>query len=52
MFANFIPISLIVTLDVVRLFYGVFIAWDVEIYDPEKDMYTRVQASNLNEELG
>lgn len=27
-------------------------SWDVEIYDMEKDMATKVQSSNLNEELG
>jgi len=27
-------------------------SWDTEIYDLEKDMPTKVQSSNLNEELG
>jgi len=29
-----------------------FISWDINIYDTERDMPTAVQSSNLNEELG
>ena len=29
-----------------------FIGWDATIYDEAKDMPTKVQSSNLNEELG
>lgn len=29
-----------------------FIGWDINIYDTERNMPTRVQSSNLNEELG
>ena len=49
---NMIPISLMVTLEVVKFFQAVFISWDWMIYDEEKDMPTKVQSSNLNEELG
>ena len=51
-FTNFVPISLIVTLEIVKFFQAVFIAWDKEIYHEETDTPTKVQASNLNEELG
>lgn len=52
MFTNFIPISLTVTLELVRVFQGKFMEWDIDIYDMELDMPTKVQSSNLNEELG
>lgn len=52
MFTNFIPISLTVTVEIVRLAQGIFMSWDADIYDIEKDMPTKVQSSNLNEELG
>eukprot|EP00347_Sterkiella_histriomuscorum_P008769 403343827 len=52
LFTNFIPISLTVTIEVVRMAQGFFMSWDTEIYDLEKDMSTKVQSSNLNEELG
>lgn len=41
-----------VTLEVVKFMQAFFIEWDHRIYDREKDMKTKVQASNLNEELG
>lgn len=47
-----VPISLMVTLEVVKFLQGYFITWDYRIYDMEKDMATKVQSSNLNEELG
>lgn len=52
MFTNFIPISLTVTVEVVRMAQGIFMGWDVDIYDTSLDMPTKVQSSNLNEELG
>ena len=42
MFTNFIPISLTVTVEVVRLAQGIFMSWDVEIYDLNMDMPTKV----------
>ena len=47
-----VPISLMVTLEVVKFLQAFFISWDYMIYDTEKDMATKVQSSNLNEELG
>lgn len=52
MFTNFVPISLLVSLDLVKLYQGFFMSWDVIMYDDEEDMPMRAQAINLNEELG
>ena len=47
-----VPISLLVTVEIVKFAQAMFIAWDINIYDTDRDMPTRVQSSNLNEELG
>lgn len=52
MVVNIVPISLMVTLEVVKFFQAMMISWDVEMYDTDKDMPTKAQSSNLNEELG
>ncbi len=52
LFANLIPIALIVTMEVVKFTQAQFFTWDASIYDCDKDMETRVQSSNLNESLG
>lgn len=49
---NFVSISLLVTLEMVKFFQANFIESDWMIYDEEKDMKCRAQSSNLNEELG
>lgn len=49
---NFVSISLLVSLEMVKFQQGIFIEWDWMIYDPEKDMSSKAQSSNLNEELG
>jgi hypothetical protein len=36
----------------VKYLQAFFINWDWRIYDPAIDMPTKVQSSNLNEELG
>ena len=51
-FTNLVPISLMVTADMVKLFQAIFMANDVVMYDEEQDMPMRAQSSNLNEELG
>ena len=51
-FMDLVPISLMVTLEVVKFIQAKFIQLDFMIYDVEKDMPTKVQSSNLNEELG
>ena len=49
---NLVPISLLMTMELVKYFQGWFISWDIDIYDKEKNIMTKVQTSTLNEELG
>ena len=49
---NFVPISLLVSLEMVKFFQGQFIESDHRIYCPEKGLPSKTQSSNLNEELG
>lgn len=51
-FTNFVPISLLVTLEMVKFLQAVFISWDLKLYYPLTDTAAGVQSSNLNEELG
>jgi phospholipid-transporting ATPase len=51
-FTNFVPISLMVTLEVVKFMQGIFIAWDIKIYYEPTDTPAGAQSSNLIEELG
>ena len=59
LFTNFLPISLLVTLDMVKFFQGAMMAWDLEMYYETKDADGEkveipciVRSSDLNEELG
>ena len=52
LFVNLVPISLMISLDVVKLIQASFMQFDVMMYDKEEEMPMRAQASNLNEELG
>lgn len=52
LFNNLIPISLQVTLEVVRFIQAIFINMDVEMYYAETDTPAMARTSNLNEELG
>ena len=49
---NLVPISLLMTLELVKYFQGFFISWDIDIYDKRQRVTTKVQTSTLNEELG
>ena len=51
-FTNYVPISLMVSLEFVKLLQGNFMCNDVMMYDQEQDMPMNAQSSNLNEELG
>ena len=51
-FTNLVPISLLVTMEMIKFIQGIFISWDIEIYDIEKNQSALVQTSTLNEELG
>jgi phospholipid-translocating ATPase len=47
-----VPISLLLTLEIVKLFQAIFISWDHTMFDTTQGIEAGVQASNLNEELG
>lgn len=49
---NFVPISLLVTLEMINFIQAYFITKDITIYDEARDLPAKVQSSNLNEELG
>ena len=49
---NLVPISLLVTMEMVKYVQGIFIAWDYLIYDTNTRTPAKVQTSTLNEELG
>lgn len=50
--ANFVPISLIVTMGMVKALQGYFILMDEDMYHEASDTYACPRTSDLNEELG
>lgn len=52
LYNNLIPISLQVTLEVVKFIQAIFINWDLDMYDEVTDTPAMARTSNLNEELG
>lgn len=50
--STFIPISLIVTIEVVKVCQGIFISYDAEMYCEESMRWCNVSSASLNEELG
>lgn len=50
--ATMVPISLYVTMEVVKMFQAFHINWDLEMYDEETDTPALCRSSGLNEELG
>ncbi|XP_039212375.1 phospholipid-transporting ATPase IB isoform X1 [Crotalus tigris] len=52
LYNNLIPISLLVTLEVVKFTQALFINWDIDMYYTENDTPAMARTSNLNEELG
>ncbi len=52
LYNNLIPISLQVTLEMVKFLQAYFINWDEEMYDSESNFWAVARTSNLNEELG
>jgi phospholipid-translocating ATPase len=48
----FIPISLYISIEIVKLLQALFINKDVQMYHEESDTPARARTSNLNEELG
>ncbi|XP_036360551.1 probable phospholipid-transporting ATPase IA isoform X3 [Octopus sinensis] len=52
LYNNLIPISLQVTLEVVKFIQAIFINWDIDLYHEATDTPAMARTSNLNEELG
>lgn len=52
LYNNLVPISLQVSLEVIRTFQAHFINSDLEMYDKKTDTFAMARTSNLNEELG
>ena len=52
MFTNFVAISLLVTLELVKFWQARFIEVDKYMIDEEHNIFTKTLGSNLNEELG
>ncbi|KAJ1566102.1 hypothetical protein HK096_001217 [Nowakowskiella sp. JEL0078] len=52
LFNTMVPISLYVTMEMVKLMQTRFINWDRSMYDPVTDTPAEARTSSLNEELG
>ena len=49
---SMIPISLIISLEMVKLIQAYFMEKDIDMFDPVERRYAKVLSSSLNEELG
>ncbi|EER17681.1 hypothetical protein Pmar_PMAR023602 [Perkinsus marinus ATCC 50983] len=47
-----IPVSLWVSVDVIKFAQSYLIEWDLHLYDEERDLHARCNAKNMHEELG
>ncbi|XP_075419671.1 phospholipid-transporting ATPase IB-like [Tenrec ecaudatus] len=52
LYHNLIPISVLVTLEIVKYIQGLFINWDEDMHFKENNLYAMARTSSLNEELG
>lgn len=52
MSVQLVPLSLLLTVEVIRYLQALYIGWDSDMYDAKMQMPAAVQSSNLNEELG
>lgn len=52
LYGYFIPISLYVSIEIVKVLQTLFINGDIKMYHEESDTPARARTSNLNEELG
>lgn len=50
--SNIVPISLLVTLEMIKFCQAIFISWDHKMFDKLNKRTAIVQSSGLNEELG
>ena len=51
-FTNFVPISLLVTVELVKFWQVMFMESDATMFDEDQDASCKGHSSNLNEELG
>ena len=47
-----IPISLIISLEIVKIIQGFFISWDVDMYSKIRHKFAKAKTVSINEELG
>ena len=47
-----IPISLIITMEIVKMIQGLFISWDIELYSKIRNKFAKAKTVSINEELG
>ncbi|KAF4669070.1 hypothetical protein FOL47_002720 [Perkinsus chesapeaki] len=47
-----IPVSLWVSVEVIKFAQSFLIEWDMNLYDAERDLHARCNAKNMHEELG
>lgn len=52
LFNNFLPLSLYISVEVVKMFQALFMQLDLSMYHDETDTPMQVRTTNLNEELG
>ncbi|CAL9183655.1 unnamed protein product [Musa hybrid cultivar] len=52
LYSYFIPISLYVSIEIVKVLQSIFINQDIQMYHEESNKPARARTSNLNEELG
>ena len=52
LFNTFIPISLIVTIEIIKMAQGIFIQWDTKLYSKIHHCFCWAKTVSINEELG
>ena len=52
LFNTFIPISLIVTIEIIKMAQGIFIQWDTKLYSKTSHCFCKAKTVSINEELG
>ena len=52
LFNTLIPISLIVTIEIIKMIQGLFIHWDTELYSKSQHCFCKARTVSINEELG
>jgi phospholipid-transporting ATPase len=52
LYNSFVPISLYITMDLVKIIQSKFIQWDLRMYDPDTDRCAISKTGDLNEDLG